>query len=226
MSGEMRAVTRTANVTHALDTLPDGATPRSVTATPVTIDGRPALRVALIDEIARHGKPGVDYVDQPTFLQLPIPFSDGTIEVDVRSRLAPQAPDYARGFAGVAYRISARKDRFEAVYLRPLNGLKLAPPAPRDRRAVQHFSYPAWPFDRLRETYPDGRFEAAADIGPDEWVRLRLDIDGSRCEVSVDGNIVLRVESLAPARAGDVGLFVDIGTEAFFADLGVRPPRG
>lgn len=219
-------MTDTVNFSHPLDTIPDGAVPRSVTATPVSIDGRPALRVALADEIAQHGKPGVDYVDQPTFLLLPIAFTDGTIEVDLRSRLASHAPNYARGFAGVAYRISAGKDRFEAVYLRPLNGIKMAPPAPREQRAVQHFSYPEWPFDRLRETYSDGRFEAPANIGPDEWVHLRLDVEGSRCEVRVDGEVVLRVESLAQAQAGSVGLFVDIGTEAFFADLSVRPPRG
>lgn len=162
-------------------------------------------------------------MDQPTFLVLPVAFTDGVIEVDVRSRVSAGAPDYARGFAGVAYRISAAMDRFEAAYLRPLNGLKVAPPAPRDRRAVQHFSYPDWPFDRLRETYPDGGFEGPADIAPDEWTGLRLDVDGSRCEVRVDDELVLRVESRASAQPGAVGLFTDIGTEAFFADLRVRP---
>ncbi len=219
-------MTNTASFFHPLDTLPDRAIPRSVRATPVTIDGRPALRVALTDEIAQRGQAGVDYVDQPTFLQLPIAFTDGTIEVDVRSRLRPDAPDYARGFAGVAYRIARAEDRFEAVYLRPLNGLKLAPPAPRERRAVQHFSYPEWPFNRLRDAYPDGRFEAPANIGPDQWIHLRLDVQGPRCEVRVDDDIVLQVTSLAQVRTGTVGLFVDIGTEAFFADLSVRRPRG
>ena len=216
----MSATTR---FTHPLDTVPSGAVPRSVTADPVVIDGRSALRVSLTDEIAVRGTPGVDYVDQPTFLVLPVEFTDGIIEVDVRSRLAIAAPEYARGFAGVAYRISPDMDRFEAAYLRPLNGLKTAPPAPRDRHAVQHFSYPDWPFDRLRESFPEGTFEAAANIAPDEWMHLRLDVDGPWCEVSVDGEPLLRVQSNAQPGRGTVGLFVDIGTEAFFADLTVRP---
>lgn len=216
----------TVNFSHPLDSVPDGAAPRSVTAAPVSIDRRPALRVALTDEIAQHGRPGVDYVDQPTFLLLPTTFTDGTIEVDLRSSLAPHAPSYSRGFAGVAYRISAARDRFEAVYVRPLNGLKMTPPAFRERRAVQHFSYPEWPFDRLRESYPDGRFEAPANIALDEWLHLRLDVEGPRCEVKVNGDVVLHVTSLAQVQTGAVGLFVDIGTEALFADLRVRPHRG
>ena len=36
--------------------------------------------------------------------------------------------------------------------------------------AVQYFAYPDWKFDRLREEFPDGRYEAGADIGPDEWI--------------------------------------------------------
>ena len=56
---------------------------RSVTARPVSVDGRPALRVALTEQIALLGKPGVDYVDQPTFLVIPVSFSDGTIEASM-----------------------------------------------------------------------------------------------------------------------------------------------
>lgn len=213
----------TAPFHHPLDSLPEGAVALSVAATPVMVEGRHALRVALTDEVALHGTPGVDYVDQPTFLVLPTRFTDGTIEVDVRSRLGRDAPDYARAFAGIAYRISEGFDRFEAAYLRPLNGFRCNPPAPRDSRAVQHFSYPDWPFDRLREEFPDGRYEAGVDIGPDEWAHLRLEVDGRRCVVSVDGVAVLRVDqSLVEPASGAVGLFVDIGTEAFFADLVVR----
>lgn len=47
----------------------------------------------------------------------------------------------------------------------------------------------------------------------------------SRCEVRVDDAVALSVDSLAPVRTGAVGLFVDIGTEAFFAGLDVRPVR-
>ena len=52
----------------SLTELPADARLRSVSAEPATIDGRPALSVRLTDAVADHGTPGVDYVDQPTFV--------------------------------------------------------------------------------------------------------------------------------------------------------------
>jgi hypothetical protein len=130
---------------YDLATLPQGAELRSVVATPTTLNGRAVLRISLTDEVTLHGTPGVDYVDQPTFLILPVSFENGTLEVDVQSGLNALAPDYARGFAGLAYRISEDRDRFEAVYVRPLNGRSLNPPSPREYRAIQYFAYPGWP---------------------------------------------------------------------------------
>lgn len=206
---------------HDLVTLPEGAEPNDVTAAPADIAGRQAVRVALTEEAA-DGEPGVDYVDMPTFLAIPADLTDGTLEVDVLSRLNATAPPDARAFAGLAYRISDDRETFESVYLRPLNGLKTNPPSPRDRRAVQYFAYPDWKFDRLREVYPDGRYEAAADIGPDEWITLRVRVDGDQLTAWVNGEVALDLDRTkgSPA-AGDVGLFVDIGTEAYFSDLRV-----
>ena len=99
--------------------------------------GRRALRVELTDKITFDGRPGVDYVDQPTFLVLPAQFTNGTIEVDILSRLNGKAPADARAFAGIAYRITDGGDRFECFYLRPLNGRKTNPPPPRHQRAIQ-----------------------------------------------------------------------------------------
>ena len=111
-----------------------------------------------------------------------------------------------------------------SVYLRPLNGRKKSPPAPRDRRAVQYFAYPDWKFPRLREQYPDGRYEAGADIGDDEWIRLKLDIDGTRVTVSVDGKVELALaETKATPAPGGIGLWVGIGAEGYFANLRVTP---
>jgi hypothetical protein len=79
---------------------------------------------------------------------------------------------------------------------------------------------PDWKFDRLREEYPDGRYEAAADIGPDEWNTLRVDVHGTTATVIVNNVEILTVkETKAPPVIGDIGLFVDIGTEAYFSNL-------
>jgi hypothetical protein len=126
-----------------LDELPEGSMLRSVTAVPADVSGRSALRVELTDDVTFNGSPGVDYVDMPTFVVLPVRFTTGTIEVDILSRLNGKGPEDARAFAGLAYHIADVADRFEAVYLRPLNGLKTSPPSPRDQRAIQYFAYPA-----------------------------------------------------------------------------------
>jgi len=180
--------------------------------------------VQLTDEVAHEGRPGVDYLDQPTFVIIPADFRTGTIEVDLRAGLTASAPDSARGFAGIAYHLVDGGDRFESVYLRPLNGASLDPPAPRQLRAVQYFAYPDWPFSRLRDTYPEGVYEAGADIEPDRWIHLMLVVDDARVTVTVDGVEVLTVrEPKSAGVRGAIGLFVDIGTRAEFANLIVEP---
>jgi hypothetical protein len=94
-----------------------------------------------------------------------------------------------------------------------MNGQKMNPPSPRDQRAIQYFAYPNWKFDRLREQYSDGDYEAGADIGPDEWITLKLDIDDTRLTATVNGTQTLALsETKAAPLAGAVGLFVDIGS--------------
>ena len=89
---------------------------------------------------------------------------------------------------------------------------------------MQYFAYPEWKYQRLRDSYPDGTFEAGADIGPDEWIHLRLDVGQSRVAVVVNGVEVLHVpEVKAESAAGAVGLFVDIGTAAYFSNLVISP---
>ncbi|MCI2958110.1 hypothetical protein MN032_10420 [Agromyces atrinae] len=174
--------------------------------------------------IETHGLAGVDYIDQPTFVILPHPIAqDVRIDVDIRSGLRPNAPDYARGFAGVAFRISPDARRFEAVYLRPLNGTRTGVAEPRRSRGVQYFSYPDWPFDRLRDERADEVFEAPADIAPDDWVSLRVEAHGDRVTAQIGAGPLIEFSRLDPAPAGRIGLWVDIGTDALFSDLRITP---
>lgn len=206
-----------------LHSVPEGAQLCSVSAVPVEMAGRKALRLSLSDAAAG-GTPGTDYIDMPTFLVLPAAFQNGTISVDLLSRLRADAPDYARAFAGLAYRIHDEFERFEAIYLRALNGRGLNPPPPRDRRAIQYFAYPDWKFDRLREAFADGRYEAGADVAPDRWISLVLKIEDSGATVMIDGQVVMTIpQTMAKPAIGAVGLWVDIGTEAFFSNLVLDP---
>jgi hypothetical protein len=71
---------------------------------------------------------------------------------------------------------------------------------------------------------PRRRYEAGADIGPGKWINLRIDIDDRQLKVIVDGREALALtETKAVPAAGAVGLFVDIGTEAFFSNLTIVP---
>ncbi len=45
-------------------------------------------------------------------------------------------------------------------------------------------------FDRLRTEYP-GRYEAAADIDTDEWIRLRIEVHGRLVRALVTGVVCL-----------------------------------
>ncbi len=189
-----------------------------VEASVATLDARDCLQLAL-EPGRRKGELGRDFGDEPTFLLLPDTVEARVIEADLLARLLPDAPDYARGFIGLAWNV--QPDRFEAAYLRPLNGTSYAPPPPRDQRAVQYFAYPDAKFDRLRETAP-GRYEAAADVRLAQWHHLRITLDAG-VRVEVDGTAVLTLDHrLLPAGAGQVGLWVDIGTEGFFSGVTVR----
>lgn len=184
-----------------------------VTAQVTCLGNRPCLRVTPQD-----GLGPADLIDKPSFVMLPHILTNGAISVTLRSRLRPDAPDFARAFAGLAFRIQPDL-AFESVYLRPLNGLPLNPPPPRDRRAVQYFAYPNHDFQTLRDSFPDGRFEAPAQIRPDHWHHLRLTLNGPQITAQVDGLQVLQVTAPVPPRPGQIGLWVDIGTEAHFTDL-------
>lgn len=195
----------------------EGLVLKRVTAAPAEVNGRQALRVEIADD-AQPARPG----DQATFAVVPVPFRNGVVEVELLSRLNGKGPPDARAFAGLAYRVSREADRFEAVYLRPMNGRALNPPPPRNARAVQYFAYPDWTFDRLRRDYPDGRYESGADIEPNRWATLRIEVEEGEARAFVDGAPVLTIrEPKGAPGPGAVGLWVDVGTEAFFRNLRV-----
>jgi hypothetical protein len=53
---------------------------------------------------------------------------------------------------------------------------------------------------------------------------LRIDIDGTRLTVAVNGTEALTLtETKAAPAGGSIGLFVDIASESFFSNLKVTP---
>lgn len=153
-------------------------------------------------------------------------FDDGTVEVDVAGSVLPGAPSGARGFIGIMFRIDVDGGSFsgEGFYIRPSNGR--AEDQVRRNHATQYFSYPGYDFDRLRREAP-AQYEAYADVVPDEWTHLRIEVSGetARFYVGEAAQPVLIVRDLkrGPRAHGTVGLWVDNGTDGHFRKLSVRP---
>ncbi|SFI00558.1 hypothetical protein SAMN05216304_101348 [Bosea sp. OK403] len=150
---------------------------------------------------------------------LPVDFSDGTIEVDVASELAPDAPNYARGFVGLTFRID-EASRFESVYLRPTNSI--ADDQARRNHSVQYVAYPAFRFDRLRREAPE-TYETYADIATGRWIHMKLVVSGTRAQLYLDGHprpaFVVNDLKLGSTQRGGVGVWLESGTIAHFRNL-------
>ncbi len=179
------------------------------------LEGKKVVRVTKNDTIKEF--------DEPTFVKLDnFDFKNGVIEVSVLSKLLPNAPDYARGFIGMAFRINEDNTRFESIYIRPTNGRAMQ--QLRRNRSIQYFSYPDYKFERLRKEAA-GEYETYADMGLNEWIKMKIVIKDSQAILFLNDNLQpsLVVNDLKHGAntKGALGLFVDIGTEGFFADLKV-----
>jgi hypothetical protein len=162
--------------------------------------------------------------DLPTFVKIKgIDFKDGTIEVKVLSRLLKTAPASARGFIGVAFHIDSLNSKFEGIYIRPTNGR--AEDQLRRNHSIQYFSYPDYDFDRLRKE-AEGVYESYADMGLNEWITMRIKVKGKQTKLFLNDNkqpsLIVNDLKLGDNVSGAIGLWVDIGTEGFFADLKIR----
>ena len=148
-------------------------------------------------------------------------FHNGTIDVDVAGRPARGAAESARGFIGIAFRISNGK--FECIYVRPTNAR--AADQLRRNHATQYVSFPEWPWERLRRETP-GVYESYADMVAGEWTHLRIVVSGREASLYV-GNAsqpCLLVYDLKLGDAtGGVALWIGPGTEGYFRNLTVRP---
>lgn len=159
-------------------------------------------------------------VDEATFVKLKgVNLENGVVEVKVLSRLLPNAPAFARGFIGLAFRINEDNSAFESIYLRPTNGR--ADDQFRRNHTIQYFAYPGYKFDRLRKE-SNGEYETYADIGLDEWITLRIEFSGKSATLYLNDQKVpafLVKEMLGSTNSGSIGLWVEIGTEGYFKDF-------
>jgi hypothetical protein len=150
-------------------------------------------------------------------------FGDGTIELELAGQVLPGAPEGARGFVGLAFRLDAKTLAYDGFYVRPTNGRAMD--QLRRNHATQYISHPDYPWHRLRKEQP-GVYESYVDLEPGAWTRVRIEVKGGQALLFVHGveqpTLVVTDMKRPPAR-GAIALWIDSGTEAFFRSLTVTP---
>lgn len=195
---------------------------RNVTGSVVQLNGEEVLKIERdLEALPFDANNLAATVDEPTYAKLKgVNLENGTIEVKVLSRLQDPLPfEAARGFIGLAFHINEDDSAFESVYLRPTNGR--AENQFMRNHSVQYFSYPDYKFDKLRKESP-AMYETYADIGLDEWITLRLEINGPKVRLYINDQehpSFIVEEMKSEIRRGSIALWVDIGTEGYFKDF-------
>ena len=182
---------------------------RFVQAGMVTYRGRRAVRLVESDENPAD--------DQTVALVSGSEFKDGVVEIEVAGMPRADAPQDARGFVGVAFRVHPAAHQFECFFLRPTNSR--ADDQLRRNHSTQYMSHPDYPWFRLRDESP-GVYESYADLESGAWTTVRIVVSGIRASLHVNGarQPCLVVNDLKLGEShGQIALWIGGGTEAFFS---------
>lgn len=163
--------------------------------------------------------------DDATFAALKgITARDFVVEAVVKG-VAIDNASTARGFVGIAFRISDDLTRFEAMYLRPTNAR--ADEQVRRNHTTQYISHPEYPWERLRNEH-SGRYESYVDLDAARWTKIRLVVSGSLARLYVNNAsqpaLIVNDLKLPPA-SGGIGLWVGPGSRGYFKSLKITITR-
>jgi len=187
----------------------------NVKAERATHKGKAALRVT--DTDAR--KQGGGELDDRLVILPETNFQDGEITLELAGEVAPNAPEGARGFVGMAFRVQGKAEKFEAFYLRPTNGR--AEDQVRRNHSVQYISHPDFPWHKLRKEFPE-KYESYVDLVPGDWTKVRVVVKGTQARLYVHGAAqpVLIVNDLKSGNtSGAIGLWIGPGTIGHFTNV-------
>jgi len=191
---------------------------RHVKTEQVTYKGRKALRVT-------DTAPASVGTGERLVILSKTEFQDGVIEIELTGEPGANAGEAARGFVGVAFRVSpdAAKDvpEYECFFLRPTNGR--ADDQARRNHSTQYMSLPDFPWNCLRQEFT-GQYESYVDLEPGEWTKVKIEARGDKARLYVHGapQPVLVVNDLKHGQSrGQIALWIGPGTVAHFADLRV-----
>jgi hypothetical protein len=194
---------------------PGGLELHYVKAEPTNYLGRQAVRITDVAPAS------VD--DGKRFAVIPgSSFRDGTIEIYMTGDTLATADPTARGFVGLAFRVSADRSHYECFYLRPTNGR--ADDQLRRNHSLQYISMPDFGWQKLRTDAP-GVYESYADLVPAQWTQVKIHVEGNHAQLYVNGapQPALIVNDLRlPPAAGAIALWVGPGTVANFSGLKIE----
>jgi hypothetical protein len=192
-----------------------GLRPHNVVVEPATLQGKKGLRVMASQESGQSGT-----AVETLVIINDLEFGDGVIEAEIAGDIRPGAPEGARGFVGIAFRVQSDLRTYDAFYLRPTNGR--ADDQVRRNHAAQYISHPDWPWFRLRKEFPS-KYESYVDLLPGTWTRVKIEVHGDQARLYVHDMkqptlIINDVKSGAQAK-GAVALWIDTDTIAHFRNL-------
>lgn len=148
-------------------------------------------------------------------------FQDGTITADIAGQPREGAPEYARGFVGIAFRVAGER-RYEAIYIRPTNGRSTD--QFRRNHTAQYIGLPDFDWERLRAEHP-GKYESYANVAPGDWSKLRISVEGQSARLYVDDeeqpSLIVNDLKLGADGSGGVALWIGPHTDAYFANVTV-----
>jgi hypothetical protein len=209
--------TKPSPTTFPLDSL-NGLRIINIKAEVVEYRGRRAVRLLKRDDQGAEVKP----TDESLAILSGTDFKDGTIEAELAGIPAVGAPADARGFVGIAFRVTGHGARYECFYLRPTNGR--ADEQLRRNHSVQYISAPDYPWNKLRAENP-GVYESYADMEAGAWTKIKIEVAGTKAKLYVNGAeqpcLIVNDLKLGDSR-GQIALWTSIETDGYFSNLTVK----
>jgi hypothetical protein len=177
-------------------------------AEPVDYLGRKAIR------LTRPGEDGAGLA-----LLKGSQFHDGTIEVDIATKITAPPGHRMPGFTGIAFRTAPDASSYELFYLRP--GNSHADDQAMRNHSVQYISVPDFPWEKLRRQWPS-IYESWAELQPDQWTHVKIDVHGRQARLFLNNspNPSLTINGLkGDSLDGAIGLWGYTREEAYFSNL-------
>lgn len=213
----------------AFATIAHGQKVKSILLKPENFD---AYNVTL-QTVTYKGKEGLSIVQakdsdndrQYTFARLKdLDFHNGTIEITLSGEPKKGAIETARGFVGIAFRVPEDTSKFEVIYLRPTNGR--AEDQVRRNHSTQYVSHPGYTWPKLRKEFPE-KYESYVDLVAGAWTKVKIVVQEDKAKLYVNGAeqaaLVINDLKQGAALRGSIGLWIAIGTQAYFSELKVTP---